>query len=197
MLGTTNIKHLHTVASCWILLIHPKGRIFIQFDIWVFLENLWRKFDGRHNPTRITGTLGEGLCAFIIIISNWIFLRMQNISNKFVENFKKHFIYSKIFFRKFCLLWGNVEKYCTFGQATGENITWSMRFACRVTKTTDTNSEYVILIAFPQQQWLLEIASVFLGTFLLSLSLSYPVTSCLSTRSLHLLYFYYFAISLP
>ena len=26
---------------------------------------------------------------------------------------------------------------------------WRMRFACWVTKTTDTHSEYVILIAFP------------------------------------------------
>jgi hypothetical protein len=36
-----------------------------------------------------------------------------------------------------------------------------MRFACRITKATDTHSEYVILIAFPRQQWLRERASVF------------------------------------
>jgi hypothetical protein len=34
-----------------------------------------------------------------------------------------------------------------------------MRFACWVTKATDTHSEYVILIAFPRQQWLRERAS--------------------------------------
>jgi hypothetical protein len=27
------------------------------------------------------------------------------------------------------------------------------RFACWITKATDTHSEYVILVAFPRQQW--------------------------------------------
>ena len=35
-----------------------------------------------------------------------------------------------------------------------------MRFACWVTKATDTHSEYIILIAFPLQQWLRERASI-------------------------------------
>jgi len=30
---------------------------------------------------------------------------------------------------------------------------WRMRIACWITQTTDTHSEYVILIAFPLQQW--------------------------------------------
>jgi hypothetical protein len=33
---------------------------------------------------------------------------------------------------------------------------WSMRFACWIPKATITHSEYVILIAFPLQQWLRE-----------------------------------------
>ena len=37
---------------------------------------------------------------------------------------------------------------------------WRMRFASWITKTTDRNSEYVIIIAFLQQQWLHEHASV-------------------------------------
>jgi hypothetical protein len=35
-----------------------------------------------------------------------------------------------------------------------------MRFACWIIKATDTHSEYAILIAFPQQQWIRERASV-------------------------------------
>ena len=31
---------------------------------------------------------------------------------------------------------------------------WRMRIACWITNATDTNSEYVIIIAFPLQQWL-------------------------------------------
>jgi len=34
-----------------------------------------------------------------------------------------------------------------------------MRFACWLTKATDTHSEYAVLTAFPQQQWLRERAS--------------------------------------
>jgi hypothetical protein len=77
-----------------------------------------------------------------------------------------------------------VEKYGTAGQATDDNIIQRMRFACWITKATDTHSEYVILIAFPRQQWLRERASMLrytyiaplVGLYLTTLSLfrSYP-----------------------
>ena len=35
-----------------------------------------------------------------------------------------------------------------------------MRFACRITKATDTHTEYLILIVFPRQRWLHERATV-------------------------------------
>jgi hypothetical protein len=47
-----------------------------------------------------------------------------------------------------------------------------MRFACWITKAANTHSEYVILTALPQQQWLRERASV-LGTRTLPTLLSY------------------------
>jgi hypothetical protein len=31
---------------------------------------------------------------------------------------------------------------------------WCMRIACWITKVTNTRSEYIILIAFLQEQWL-------------------------------------------
>ena len=37
---------------------------------------------------------------------------------------------------------------------------WRMRIACCITKATGTHSEYVILTAFPLQQWLQERASM-------------------------------------
>jgi hypothetical protein len=37
---------------------------------------------------------------------------------------------------------------------------WRVPIACWTTKSIDTYSEYVILIAFPQQQWLHERASM-------------------------------------
>jgi hypothetical protein len=47
-----------------------------------------------------------------------------------------------------------VEKYCKAGQATDDNITRRVRFAFWIPTATDTHSEYVIPIAFPQQQLL-------------------------------------------
>jgi len=38
--------------------------------------------------------------------------------------------------------------------------TWRMRIACWIHKSTNTHSEYVILIAFPLQRWLHERASM-------------------------------------
>jgi len=37
---------------------------------------------------------------------------------------------------------------------------WRMRIACWTTRAKNTHSEYVILIAFPRQQWLHERASM-------------------------------------
>jgi hypothetical protein len=72
------------------------------------------------------------------------------------QKIKIHFLCPVTSFPKMCLLWDNVEKYGTAGQTTADNIKWRMRFACWITKATDTHSEYVIVIAFPQQQWLRE-----------------------------------------
>jgi hypothetical protein len=52
------------------------------------------------------------------------------------------------------------KKYGTAGQATDDNITRHMHFACWITKATDTRSEYVILLAVARQQWLRERASM-------------------------------------
>ena len=59
-----------------------------------------------------------------------------------------------------------MEKYGRAGQATDYNIIRRMRFACLITKATDTNLEYVILTAFLLQQWLCERASRLRNTFI-------------------------------
>ena len=46
---------------------------------------------------------------------------------------------------------------------------WRMRVACWIPKATNTYSEYVVLIAFPRQEWLCEGASVL--TFICTLPL--------------------------
>ena len=73
------------------------------------------------------------------IISHWILLRMENVSSKiYIENQNTHFVFNNFFFLKSCRLWDNVEKYSIARQATDENIIRRMRFACWITKATDT-----------------------------------------------------------
>jgi hypothetical protein len=43
---------------------------------------------------------------------------------------------------------------------------WRMHIACWKPKAKDTHSEYVVLIAFPLQQWLLERASLLRYTYI-------------------------------
>jgi hypothetical protein len=57
-----------------------------------------------------------------------------------------------------------VEKYGTARQATDDNIIRRMRFACWITKATDTHTQYEILISFPQQKQLNERASILLAS---------------------------------
>jgi hypothetical protein len=72
---------------------------------------------------------------------------------------KIHILCSVTFICKSCRLWDNVEK-CTAGQATDNNVIRRMRIACWVTIASYTDSESVILIAFPWQQWSHERAAV-------------------------------------
>jgi hypothetical protein len=52
-----------------------------------------------------------------------------------------------------------------------------MRIACCVLKATNTHSQYVILIAFPLQQWLHERASMLRDTYIVSLIVKIFATS--------------------
>ena len=49
-----------------------------------------------------------------------------------------------------------MEKDCTAGQATEDNIIPRMRITYGIPKATNTRSEFVLLIACPLQQWLHE-----------------------------------------
>ena len=79
---------------------------------------------------------------------------------KIVEKIKKNFYSINFLPQKSYRLWDNVEKCYRVGQATDDNIIRCMRFACWIILATDTCSEYVILIAFPLQQWLQECISM-------------------------------------
>jgi len=63
------------------------------------------------------------------------------------------------------IIWKNIVQ-----PGRSQTTIWRMRFACWITKATDTHLEYAIFIAFPLQQWLHERASM----------LRYTYTACLA-----------------
>jgi hypothetical protein len=114
------------------------------------------------------GTLHEDQYMFMII-SQWTLLRLKKVSGEFVEKTNRHISYSvTLYFRKTCCLWYNMEKFCRTKQDT-DYIKQRMLCSCWITKATNAHSEYVILITFPQQQWLHECTTM----------LSYRYTACI------------------
>jgi hypothetical protein len=94
-------------------------------------------------------TIHEAQYTFLII-SRSVILRMNNISNK---NQNTYVNVQQLFSKK-----------CAVYEITWKNIVepdrpqmtiWRMRIGCWIPKTTNTHSEYVILIDFPRQQWLI------------------------------------------
>jgi hypothetical protein len=60
------------------------------------------------------------------------------------------------FFPKIIPFMRYVEKYGRVKQAADDRIIRCMCIACWITEPTDKPLEYVIVIAFPLQQWLCE-----------------------------------------
>jgi len=95
------------------------------------------------------GTWRQDLCTFFNISLNSS-ENEQIFQTKLVEKIKTYILCTITVFRKSCPLWDKVEKYGRARQTTNDS-TLHMRFACVITKATDTHSECVILIAFPRK----------------------------------------------
>jgi hypothetical protein len=75
-----------------------------------------------------------------------------------VEKNKTHFTLRNFFFENraiYEIVWKNMVD-----PGRPQMAIWHMRHACWIPKAININSEYVLLIAFPLQQWLHERASV-------------------------------------
>ena len=85
---------------------------------------------------------------------------MRNVSDKSCREFKTHILCSIFFFVSPENLAG-YERMLNNKNRVGHKMTiWRMRIACWIPKATNTHSQYVILIALPQQQCLHERASL-------------------------------------
>ena len=108
-------------------------RIFIKHNIWIFFENLSRKFKFNENLTR----------RFLTKV-------VEKINTRFL--FKNSFSENRAVYE---IMWKNIIEW-----GRPQMATWGMRFTCWMTKAIDTHSEYVILLPFPRQQWLVQHASM-------------------------------------
>jgi len=73
---------------------------------------------------------------------------------KGVEKMKTHFVVSNFFFENcaaYKRMWENIVQ-----PDMAHMTVWRMRIACYIPKATNTHSQYVMLNAFPLQQWLHE-----------------------------------------
>ena len=106
--------------------------------------------------TRITGTLHEEQYTFLITSHSFL-LRMRNVSDRRIENQNTHFRLVAFFENRAVheTMWNNIVE-----PERPQMTIWPMCIACWVTKATNPHSEYVILPAFPLQQWLHERASL-------------------------------------
>ena len=80
----------------------------------------------------------------------FIILRMRSVSGESCTGNQNTF-YALPFF-DYRAVYENVEKNCMLDRP--QKTVWRMRIACWIPKATNTYSEYVILIAFPLQEWL-------------------------------------------
>jgi hypothetical protein len=97
-------------------------------------------------------------------------LRTKNISDKCCRETRNTFYVQYFFFENHVIseiMWKNIVKW-----GRPQMRIWRIRFAYWVTKATDAHSEYVIIIVFPQQQWLHERALIFPYTYIACLNLS-------------------------
>ena len=74
---------------------------------------------------------------------------------KVVEKIRTHVLCSLSFSVKI-VSFMRLHKKMVEPDRSPDDIIWRMRYACRMTKAIYTQSEYIILTAFPWQQWLRE-----------------------------------------
>jgi hypothetical protein len=87
-------------------------------------------------------------------------LRMRNFTDiRCRDNENMHLMF-KNYFPKIVPFIRQCINCCRTEEATDDNITQHVRFACWITKAINTHSKYVICIAFPRQKWLHKRASM-------------------------------------
>jgi len=97
-----------------------------------------------------------------------VFVEREMFRTGVVEEIKTHFMFNNFFLSQtvYETMWKNQVDL-----DRPQMVIRRMRFACWISKATNTHSEYEILIAFIWPQWLRECASVLRFAYIASLVL--------------------------
>jgi hypothetical protein len=130
-----------------------------------FFRNFSEKIQVSLKSAKNSGYFTCRSILIFFIISRSVPLRMRNVSHESCWEVKTHILCSKICFPQngavYKIMWRNIVQPGKPRITTGR-----MRIACRIPKTRNTLSEYVIIIAFPLQQRLHECASILRHTYM-------------------------------
>jgi hypothetical protein len=67
----------------------PIERFFVELDIWIFFENLSRKFKFNQNLSRMTETLHKYQYTFLSYLVRF-FLQQERFQTNFIEKIKTY-----------------------------------------------------------------------------------------------------------
>jgi hypothetical protein len=93
--------------------------------------------------TRITSTLHEDLWSFMTVFRP-VPVAMRNVSGKICSENQNIFFDNHAFYE---IMWKNNVQ-----PGRPQMTIWRMRLVCWIPKATNTQSEYVLVTAFPLQQ---------------------------------------------
>jgi len=144
---------------------------FNEILYWVCFEKSVEKIKIPLKSDKNNGVLVLQTCALVSSYLAQFHLLWEMFQTEVVDKLKTRILCSFFFYSRsvYDITWKNIVK------PDRPHLTiWSICIACCIRKDTNTPSEYVILTAFPLQQWLRERASV----------LPYAYTACTATAGM-------------
>ena len=141
----------------------PTGRIFMEFDIWTFFENFLRTFQESLSSDINNGYFRRRPINIFDHITAQIFLEWEMFQTDVVQKIKT---------RRLCWITFKKKKtrrlrqcckiFYSWKDPRWQNGVWALH---AVYLRLQTHTEYKIIVAFPQQHWLHELAPVLRYTY--------------------------------
>jgi hypothetical protein len=124
----------------------PPGWIFIKLDISAFFRKSVEKTQVALKSDKNNGYFTRRNLHVLAYLTQF-FLEWRKCQKRNRETRSTHFMIHN-YFAKLCRLGANVEKCCTAGQASDDNMTHCIALHAEYLRL-QTHSEYETLIAFP------------------------------------------------